>query len=570
MTFSETEQTAMRRALEIAATDGVPLGPNPRVGCVLLADDGTEVAEGFHRGAGSPHAEAAALAEAGDAARGTTAVVTLEPCNHTGRTGPCAEALVRAGVRRLVFAQADTNPVASGGAATVRAAGIEVEGGLLAAEAGLLNRAWTFAVEHGRPFVTWKFATTLDGRSAAADGTTRWVSSRGRAPGHAPAAGALRRDRGRHQHRRGRRPGADRAGRVRRPAAAPAAPGGDGGAGPRPRPAGLRRPRRDRAPAHPRPAVGAGHAVRPRLPARVPRGRPDLGGGVRARRSGRRGRRLRRADAARRGARRGRRPGHRDDRRRVAPGADRRDRARRSRGGHRAVRTTTSASPCARRRSPDVHRHRRGARHRRRGRGPGRRDPPDRRARHGAGRRPPRRLDRRQRVLPDRGLDSSTTEVAGSTPRGAGPDLWTADVMQETLDKTSLRGVRPGDRVNLERAVTADKRLGGHIVQGHVDGVGTISAPRPPSEHWEVVEVSMPDGLGRYLVDKGSITVDGVSLTVVEARDRLVHGQPDPRDPGPHHARPPAPGDLRQPRGRRDRQARREAHPCRYLPGAAT
>ena len=95
---------------------------------------------------------------------------------------------------------------------------------------------------------------------------------------------------------------------------------------------------------------------------------------------------------------------------------------------------------------------------------------------------------------------------------------WTADVMQETLDKTSLRGVQPGDRVNLERAVTADKRLGGHIVQGHVDGVGEIRR-REPSEHWEVVEISLPDGLGRYLVDKGSVTVDGVSLTVVEAGD---------------------------------------------------
>ncbi len=97
-------------------------------------------------------------------------------------------------------------------------------------------------------------------------------------------------------------------------------------------------------------------------------------------------------------------------------------------------------------------------------------------------------------------------------------ELWTADVMQETLDKTSLRGVQPGDRVNLERAVTADKRLGGHIVQGHVDGVGTI-VKRTPGEHWEVVEVSLPTELSRYLVDKGSITVDGVSLTVVEAGD---------------------------------------------------
>ena len=102
-------------------------------------------------------------------------------------------------------------------------------------------------------------------------------------------------------------------------------------------------------------------------------------------------------------------------------------------------------------------------------------------------------------------------------------ETWTADVMQETLDKTSLRGVEPGDRVNLERAVTAEKRLGGHIVQGHVDGVGHVVG-RTPSEHWEVVEISLPapderGSLGRYLVDKGSITVDGVSLTVVEAGD---------------------------------------------------
>lgn len=172
------EQAAMRRALALAATPDVPLGPNPRVGCVLLADDGTTVAEGFHRGAGTPHAEADALARAGDRARGTTAVVTLEPCNHTGRTGPCAQALVAAGVRRVVFAQVDPNPAAAGGAATLQAAGVEVESGLLVEEARTLNHVWTFAVEHGRPFVTWKFAATLDGRSAAADGTSRWVSSR--------------------------------------------------------------------------------------------------------------------------------------------------------------------------------------------------------------------------------------------------------------------------------------------------------------------------------------------------------------------------------------------------------
>jgi riboflavin synthase len=100
--------------------------------------------------------------------------------------------------------------------------------------------------------------------------------------------------------------------------------------------------------------------------------------------------------------------------------------------------------------------------------------------------------------------------------------LWTADLMQETLDQTSLRGARPGDRVNLERAVTPTTRLGGHIVQGHVDAVGEIVS-RTPSEHWEVVDIAMPPELARYVVDKGSITVDGVSLTVVAAgEDRFT------------------------------------------------
>jgi len=175
-TWTAAEESAMRRALELAATPGVPTGPNPRVGCVLLDDDGRTVAEGFHRGAGSAHAEVDALTVAGERARGTTAVVTLEPCNHTGRTGPCAQALIAAGVRRVVHAQRDPNPVAAGGAETLREAGIEVVDGLLADDAHALNRVWTFAVETGRPFVTWKFATTLDGRSAAADGTSRWVS----------------------------------------------------------------------------------------------------------------------------------------------------------------------------------------------------------------------------------------------------------------------------------------------------------------------------------------------------------------------------------------------------------
>ncbi len=175
--FTPAETAAMTRALELAETDGVPYGPNPRVGCVLIDPAGDTVAEGFHRGAGTAHAEVDALAGAGDRARGATAVVTLEPCNHTGRTGPCSRALAEAGVARVVYAQGDPNPVAAGGSQTLRDAGVDVAGGLLTDRARAVNRVWTFAVEHGRPFVTWKVATSLDGRSAAADGTSRWISS---------------------------------------------------------------------------------------------------------------------------------------------------------------------------------------------------------------------------------------------------------------------------------------------------------------------------------------------------------------------------------------------------------
>jgi diaminohydroxyphosphoribosylaminopyrimidine deaminase / 5-amino-6-(5-phosphoribosylamino)uracil reductase len=173
---TDAERAAMRHALTLAATPGVPLGPNPRVGAVLLDADGAAVGEGWHRGAGTPHAEVAALVAAGPRARGATAVVTLEPCGHTGRTGPCAQALIDAGVTRVVFAQADPNPVAAGGAALLAAAGLSVESGLLAEQADALNHEWSFAVRHRRPFVTWKLAATLDGRVAAADGTSRWIT----------------------------------------------------------------------------------------------------------------------------------------------------------------------------------------------------------------------------------------------------------------------------------------------------------------------------------------------------------------------------------------------------------
>ncbi|MFF0743811.1 bifunctional diaminohydroxyphosphoribosylaminopyrimidine deaminase/5-amino-6-(5-phosphoribosylamino)uracil reductase RibD [Streptomyces sp. NPDC004111] len=167
----------MRRAVELAARGLGATSPNPVVGCVVTGPTGTVVGEGFHQRAGGPHAEVHALRDAGEQARGGTAYVTLEPCNHTGRTGPCAQALVDAGIARVVYAVADPNPRATGGADTLRAAGVQVEQGLLEAEAAAGNTAWLTSVRLHRPYVLWKYAATLDGRIAAADGTSRWISS---------------------------------------------------------------------------------------------------------------------------------------------------------------------------------------------------------------------------------------------------------------------------------------------------------------------------------------------------------------------------------------------------------
>jgi diaminohydroxyphosphoribosylaminopyrimidine deaminase / 5-amino-6-(5-phosphoribosylamino)uracil reductase len=171
----ERDTALVRRALELAVL-GPQADPNPRVGAVIVDRDGAVVGEGHHRGAGTPHAEVDALARAGERARGGTAYISLEPCNHTGRTGPCARALLDAGVARVVHAQFDPGALTGGGADTLRAAGVEVVGGVLKDEALALNRAWTFAIVHGRPMVTWKFAATLDGRSAAADGSSAWIT----------------------------------------------------------------------------------------------------------------------------------------------------------------------------------------------------------------------------------------------------------------------------------------------------------------------------------------------------------------------------------------------------------
>ncbi|MFD3517578.1 bifunctional diaminohydroxyphosphoribosylaminopyrimidine deaminase/5-amino-6-(5-phosphoribosylamino)uracil reductase RibD [Streptomyces sp. NPDC058657] len=167
----------MRRAVELAARGLGATSPNPVVGCVITGPTGTVVGEGHHQRAGGPHAEVHALRDAGEKARGGTAYVTLEPCNHTGRTGPCAQALLDAGITRVVYAVADPNPQAEGGAETLRAAGVQVEQGLLEAEAAAGNAAWLTSVRLHRPYVLWKYAATLDGRIAAADGSSRWISS---------------------------------------------------------------------------------------------------------------------------------------------------------------------------------------------------------------------------------------------------------------------------------------------------------------------------------------------------------------------------------------------------------
>ena len=169
------DEARMLRAIELAA-HGAVTDVNPRVGAVVTDAAGVVVGEGYHRGAGTPHAEIEALRAAGPAARGGTVYVSLEPCSHTGRTGPCVDALIAAGVDRVVFAQADPNPVAAGGAEKLAAGGVTVESGVRAAESVALNRTWTHRLRAGRPFLTWKFAATLDGRSAARDGSSRWIT----------------------------------------------------------------------------------------------------------------------------------------------------------------------------------------------------------------------------------------------------------------------------------------------------------------------------------------------------------------------------------------------------------
>lgn len=176
MAYSALDYAMMARALRLAARGLATTQPNPRVGCVIVQGDRV-VGEGWHQRAGEAHAEVSALQMAGDQARGATAYVTLEPCAHQGRTPPCADALIAAGVARVVMAGKDPNPrVNGGGAARLEAAGVTVETGLMAAEARELNRGFLSRFERGRPWLRVKLAMSLDGRTALANGQSKWIS----------------------------------------------------------------------------------------------------------------------------------------------------------------------------------------------------------------------------------------------------------------------------------------------------------------------------------------------------------------------------------------------------------
>jgi diaminohydroxyphosphoribosylaminopyrimidine deaminase/5-amino-6-(5-phosphoribosylamino)uracil reductase len=176
MTFSAADHAAMARALALAARGLETTSPNPRVGCVLV-NAGEVVGEGWHRRAGEAHAEIGALAAAGARARGATAYVTLEPCSHFGRTPPCADALIEAGVARVVAAMQDPNPLVAGrGLERLRAAGIVTASGLIEDEARELNLGFVSRMTRGRPWVRLKAAATLDGKTALANGVSQWIT----------------------------------------------------------------------------------------------------------------------------------------------------------------------------------------------------------------------------------------------------------------------------------------------------------------------------------------------------------------------------------------------------------
>ena len=164
----------LKRANELACLGLGLTGSNPIVGAVIVDSAGKVIGEGFHKS--GPHAEVVALEQAGQLARGATLFVTLEPCNHHGKTGPCTEAIVNAGIAKVVYAVADPSVLASGGAQALSSAGLEVEANTAVSEIAYSNRAWLHKIKNNRPYFIWKIATTLDGRTAAIDGSSKWIT----------------------------------------------------------------------------------------------------------------------------------------------------------------------------------------------------------------------------------------------------------------------------------------------------------------------------------------------------------------------------------------------------------
>ncbi len=484
------ERDAMARARDLARRG--PRGVNPQVGAVILSPDGRVLGEGWHRGAGTPHAEVDALSRLRpDEARGATAIVTLEPCNHTGRTGPCAEALVEAGVARVVFACADPGEVSSGGAARLRAAAVDVDR-LDESEGEAVIADWLFVQRTGRPRVTVKWAQSLDGRAAAADGSSQWITG--------PAARA-------HVHRERSAHDAIAVGTGTVLADDPqltARVDGDPDA-PQPVPVvfGTRTIPSDAAVRrHPRGHRTAGHdlerelfAPRGRRRAEpLRRGRPDARERLHRRGPRRPLHHLPRADAPRRSAHRARRHRRRHDRRAAAPHGDaaRAARPRPPGRGHdrgSALMFTGIIEELG----EVVSLERNGQAWRLTVRGPLAVSD----ASHG---------------------DSIAVDGLCLTVVEQTTEAFTADVMQISVDMSTLGDRRTGDRVNLERAAAVGDRLGGHIVQGHIDGTARVLSI-VEGDGQRTVRISLDPEHAHLVVRKGSIAVDGISLTTSAVSD---------------------------------------------------
>ena len=490
--------------------------PNPLVGAVLVKD-GEVVGRGWHLAPGLAHAEANALAEAGERARGATLYCTLEPCSHHGKTPPCADALVAAGVARAVIALGDPNPMVNGrGLRKLREGGVQVElaGAAWEERARRQNAPFLKFQRTGLPLVTYKAAVTLDGKVAAAGGDARWISCldsrravhelRSRVDAVMVGAGTVRRDDPELTVRLadGRDPArvvithdgilpadakvlasarqvrtivvadqvTDAARRLLDARGAELIEVGKGG---------LRAALEALAGIGPpgRPVRGRPHARR-----RAPGGRSHRPlAAVR----GAAHRRARRARPVRDAGRLRGRPGLAPEGHRVAPGLRRpaAQRHRRTRAGLsmftgivEEVGTLRGISSGAESVVLDI---------------------------------------TATTVTADAAVgDSILTDGVCLTVTSLRTGGFTADAMPETVRRTTLSERRPGDRLNLERAMTLSSRLGGHLVSGHIDGVGVVTSVTT-EDNALVVEIEAPDAVSRVTVDQGSIALDGVSLTVV-------------------------------------------------------